>query len=67
MVIYYATQTNIQNFAISLIYFLFNQLIVAFPVIFLLLLAEAEKHGEPSQKVEDRTRDRTYSLALGLG
>ena len=70
LIIYLITQTRIQSFVISIIYFLFNQLLVLFPVL-LFLVVEAQlkrkiSSGNTPGSIHHKF-ERNQTLALVIG
>ena len=70
LIVYLFTQTKIQSFTISVIYFLFNQLLVVFPVLFFLVVEGKLTQNKDLDKIIKSVHDkfeRNQTLALILG
>lgn len=68
--IYIINKTNIQNFAITIIYFLFNQLIVIFPVLFFFIIENKIMKKKKAKVIltdDRRGINRNLMLAVLLG
>jgi len=70
LIVYLITQTKIQSFTISVIYFLFNQLLVIFPVLLFLVVEEKLRQKKDLGKIIESVHnkfERNQTLALALG
>jgi hypothetical protein len=70
LIVYLITQTKIQSFTISVIYFLFNQLLVIFPVLLFLVVEEKLRQKKDLSKIIESIHnkfERNQTLALALG
>lgn len=68
--VYLANQTTVQALAISVIYFLFNQLIVVFPIFFFFLVLGKVQKTEDGKKAVAQIQgkiERNLTLALVIG
>jgi len=68
LIVYGVNQTDLQGFAITVIYFLFNQLLVAFPALLLLVVERKRLRGsEPPAESRGQSMHGTLACGVALG
>lgn len=68
--VYWINKTNIQSLAISTIYFLYNQLLVTFPVLIFFIIKEQKiKYGKMQEMTSTNRQkvERNIAFSIGLG